>query len=260
VAKAIGVVFGSAAAHAAIVFLGIAIAALKIGAGDAQHDQVSIEVREHEAPKPEKEPEPPPPEPEPEAPRPKQKAPLLVPEEQKPEEEPEKVPDTPPMRVVGLSLEATVEGGGGPAFAVGQTRLGETADRAVDPNYKAPDKAPVAKPQQKVVTKKSTPNRVATRIPTAKAKITLPKRKRPTKPPYPSELKAQGLEARVTVLVTLDETGKVTSVKIIVPSPYAAFNEAARRAALAEVFEPALRDGVPIPYTLSYRYDFRIED
>ena len=72
--------------------------------------------------------------------------------------------------------------------------------------------------------------------------------------------RAQGIEANVTVLVTLDETGKVTTVKVIVPSPYAAFNEAARRAALAEVFEPALRDGVPIPYTLSYRYHFRIED
>jgi protein TonB len=259
-AKAVGVVFGSAAAHAAIVFLGIAIAALKIGAGDAKHEQVSIEVREHEAPKPEKEPEPPVPEPEPEAPRPKQKAPLPTPKEEKPVEEPEQVPDTPPMRVVGLSLEATVEGSGGPAFAVGQTRMGQTADRATDPDYKAPKTAPVAKPEQKVVKKKSTANRVASRIPTARAKTTLPKRKSPRVPSYPSELRAQGIEANVTVMVTLDETGKVTSVKIITPSPHAAFNEAARRAALAEVFEPALRDGVPIPYTLSYTYRFRIED
>ena len=88
----------------------------------------------------------------------------------------------------------------------------------------------------------------------------MPKRRRPHNPPYPAELRAQGLEADVVVMVSLDETGKVTSVQIITPSPYPAFNEAALAAAKAEEFEPALRDGVPVPYTLSYKYRFRIED
>ena len=138
--------------------------------------------------------------------------------------------------------------------------MGQTARTAIDPRHKAPEKAAIAKPHQTPRAQKSSPNRAASRIPTAKAEITLPKRRRPLVPPYPPELKAQGIEATIVVMVTLDETGKVTSVKIITPSPHAAFNEAARNAALGEQFEPALRDGVPIPYTLSYSYRFRIEE
>jgi protein TonB len=88
----------------------------------------------------------------------------------------------------------------------------------------------------------------------------MPKRKRPRLPTYPATLKTQGVEADVTVMVSLDETGKVKEVKIITPSPYPEFNEAARTTALKEEFEPALRDGVPVAYTLSYTYRFRIEE
>ena len=56
-----------------------------------------------------------------------------------------------------------------------------------------------------------------------------------------------------------DATGKVTRVKIISASPYPEFNQAADKAAHEEEFEPALRDGIPIPYTLSYTYRFRLE-
>jgi protein TonB len=258
-AKAVGAVLGSAAAHAAIVLIGIAIAAFNVTGDGNDREQVSIEVREHEQPRPKQEPKPPPPEPEQVAAQPEPKAPA-APKKEEPEEQPEREPDAPPMRVVGLSLEATVEGGGGPAFAVGQTRMGQTAKRAVDPRRKVSEKAPIARSNQTPRTEKSSANRAASRIPTAKSKITLPKRKRPRRPPYPPELKAQGIEATIVVMVTLDETGKVTSVKIITPSAYPAFNEAARSAALGEQFEPALRDGVPIPYTLSYRYRFRIEE
>jgi protein TonB len=88
----------------------------------------------------------------------------------------------------------------------------------------------------------------------------LPKRRAPSKPPYPETLKAQGVEADVPVLVTLDDGGRVTAVKILKSSAYPEFDEAARRAALAEQFEPATRDGAPIPYTLSFTYRFRLED
>ena len=62
------------------------------------------------------------------------------------------------------------------------------------------------------------------------------------------------------LLVNIDATGRVTSVKVLRPSPYPEFNEAARREALAEQFDPATRDGVPIPYTLSFTYHFRLKD
>jgi hypothetical protein len=37
-------------------------------------------------------------------------------------------------------------------------------------------------------------------------------------------------------------------------------NEAARIAALAEEYDPATRDGVPIPYAIPFKYRFRLED
>jgi protein TonB len=259
-AQAMGAIVGSAVAHAVIVGIAIGIAALKLGSSDRDREQVSIEVREHERPQPE--PEPPlPDEPDEETSQPETVAPRPAPQqpEPEPEEVPEELPEGPPMRVVGISLEATVEGGGGPTFAVGATRMGRTAKRAArQRRATAPEVTQVkAEPTAR---KQRSLNRAATRIPTAKVKYTLPKRRRPRVPPYPAELRSQGLEADVTVMVTLDDNGKVTSVKLITPSRYPAFNQAARAAAQGEEFEPALRDGVPVPYTLSYTYRFRIED
>jgi protein TonB len=257
-AKAVGAILGSAAAHAAIVVVAVLIGALKLGADDAGRGQVSIQVRERERPKP---PPPPPPpqetEPRDEAPRQKVAAAKPKPQEQ---ETPKETPKVAPMRVVGISLEATVEGGGGPTFAVGDTRIGQTETQAASPRKAAPNTSASARQTKTAGPAGSGPNRVASRIPSAKAQYTMPKRRRPHNPPFPAELRAQGLEADVVVMVSLDETGKVTSVQIITPSAYPAFNEAALAAAKAEEFEPALRDGVPVPYTLSYKYRFRIED
>ena len=49
-------------------------------------------------------------------------------------------------------------------------------------------------------------------------------------------------------------------MKILKSSGHPELDEAARKAALAESFEPASRDGVAIPYTLSYTYRFRLDD
>jgi periplasmic protein TonB len=214
--------------------------------GNRKRDIVAIEVRERE---PEPPPPPPPPEPEPEEeqiskPEPK-------PRKAEPPPPPEPEPDKskkPPPRVVGLSLDSTAQGGSGPAFGVGNTRQGETAKKAADPN-KVTREPPAA-----------SPNKAATRIPSAGASYVLPKRKRKVEPPYPQKYKAQGIEAAVTVMVSLDAGGKVKSVKIIKGSGYKEFDEAARKTALAEEFEPAMRDGTPIPYTLSFTYRFRLED
>jgi periplasmic protein TonB len=213
----------------------------------AKRDIVAIEVRERPPPEPDK---PPPPDPEPEPER------VVKPPERRkaePPPPPTKLPppaptDKPPPRVVGLNFESTGQGGSGPAFAAGNTREGRTAERAADPK-KVSRVAPPA-----------SPNQTASRIPSAGAKYVLPKRKRPVKPPYPAQLQAQGIEAAVMVLVTLDATGKVTGVKIIKSSGYPEFDESARKTALTESFAPATRDGNPIPYTLSYTYRFTLED
>lgn len=163
---------------------------------------------------------------------------------------PPEPPQEPPVRVVGLSLESTTEGGNGPAFAVGDTRVGRTSDRAPSPHAaEARAAGEPAVPR----------NRSATRIPALGVEYTAPKMKRKIEPTYPERLKAQGLEADVTVLVSIGSGGEVIGVEIVKGSPYPEFNQAARATALKQEFEPELRDGVAIPSTLSWVYRFRLE-
>ncbi len=259
VAAAVAAVLGSAAAHLAILAIGVVTAALAVDTGASEVDRVTIQVREHQ--KPEPKPEPKPQEAEPIEAVPVQRAAPQKVEPEPSKEQPDEPPKSAPLRVVGISLESTVEGSGGPAFAVGSTRMGETAERAANPNDKEEPRAESAvSPDAQPTRPAAQSNRVASRIPTAKVEMRMPKRKRSLEPPYPATLKSQGVEADVTVMVTIDEAGRVTSVKLIAPSPYPEFNEAARATALAQEYEPALRDGTPVPYTLTYRYRFRVKD
>jgi TonB family protein len=52
----------------------------------------------------------------------------------------------------------------------------------------------------------------------------------------------------------------VTAVKIAKKSPYPELDDSARRAAMADEFEPAMRDGVPVATTLKYDVVFRLTD
>jgi protein TonB len=250
-AKALGALLGSGAVHGAVVVLGMLAGTVGLSGRPEIRQEVSVEVRERLPPPPP--PEPPPPEP----PKPEvvEKPVRPPPKVAKAPPPPAEQPKGPPPRVVGLSLESTSEGGSGPAFAVGQTRLGETAERAEDPKAlpTAGSEAPPTPDPAKV-------NRVASRIPTEGVKYSPPRRKGDAKPVYPDTLRAQGIEGDVPVMVTIDATGKVTSVKILKETPYPEMNESARQHVLASEFEPATRDGVPIPYTLSYTIRFRLED
>ncbi|MEY2933777.1 MAG: hypothetical protein RL033_4526 [Pseudomonadota bacterium] len=156
-------------------------------------------------------------------------------------------------RIVGLSLESTVQGEG-PAFATGTSRMGRTQGPAEDPRRatQAPSAgaSATAAPSQ----------RTATRIPTRDAQFEKPKRMRQAEPPYPATLKAQGVEGDVMVSVSIDASGRVTGVSIVQSSGQPEFDRAAQQAAQEERFSPALRDGQPVPFTLTYSYRFRIED
>lgn len=237
--------------HAAVVGLGFLVAALRPETGKREIIRQEIRVVVQE---PEVEPPPPPVEKPPEPLQ--QPAPKMVKTPRPPEPAPQpKAAETaePPPRVVGLSLESTVEGGDGPAFAVGNTLQGETAERAAAPKTVVPGATgPIAESPR-------TLNQATARIPMQGVAITPPKRVRAKKPAYPEMLKAQGIEADVPLVVRIDESGKVTEVKIVEPSPYREFDEAARAAALAEEWEPARRNGVAIAYTLNFVSRFRIE-
>lgn len=240
--------------------VGFVIMALQVGRLGAQREKererLAIEMREHEAAKPkEKAPEKPP-EPKKE---PERVAVVKAAPAPKIEEPPKESDKKPPPRIVGLSFESTAgEGDGeGPAFAVGNTRLGETDKVAVKK-----EDVPKERPAPVHGTEKPTvANQAATRIPSKGVTFTEAKyRGHPPKPDYPPTLKAQGVEADVEVLVFIDGTGKVTMVKILHESPYPEFNDAAKKAALATEWEPATRNGEPMPSTKKYSYRFRLTD
>jgi periplasmic protein TonB len=163
----------------------------------------------------------------------------------------------PPPRVVGLSFEATVDSPDAPAFAVGNTKLGETARNAVNArDVKSLERGDTMSGPARA----DTVNQKASSIPVAGVTIVPPKRKNAQRPPYPEVLRKQGIEAEVVVLVSLDRNGKVTAVKIVSESAYREFNDLSKKAALAESFEPATRNGEPIAYTLKYTYFFRLDE
>jgi TonB family protein len=248
------VLLASLGLHVGFVVMAFGVG--KLGAQrEKERERLAIEMREHEvkpkAPEPQKVPEP------------KKeiekvavvKAPL-APKIEEPPKEPDKKP---PPRIVGLNFESTVgeDSGDGPAFAVGNTRLGETDKIAVKKEDVPKDRpAPVHGTEKPTVA-----NQVATRIPSKGVTFGEAKyRGVQIKPPYPPTLKVQGVESDVEVLVFIDATGKVTMVKILHESPYPEFNEAAKKAALAQQWEPATRNGEPMTSTKKYSYRFRLTD
>lgn len=248
------VLVASVALHVGFVVMAFGVS--RLGSHKTvKREQVAIEVREQQAkPKEEKPPEKPP---EPEV-KPERVVAVRQAPTAKPEVQPKELPKAAPARVVGLSFESTVgegEGGDGPAFGVGNTRMGETAKTAA-----APKEVPKEIINKGATTTKPSANAVATRIPVAGVEIKQPKRKKEIKPDFPPTLKAQGIEGDVPVIVWVNEEGKVTSVKILKESPYPEFNEAAKKSAMNDDYEPATRNGVPIPYTLKFNVSFRLVD
>jgi len=254
-ARLIAFLLGAAAVHAGVVVGGLVIGGREPARREVVRQEVKIEVQEHKVVPP-----PPPvekpPEPEKTAPPPPPKKIAKAPPPPKAAPEP---PKGPPPRVVGLSMESTTEGGDGPAFAVGNTRAGETAERAAAPETvkPAPAASPVVAPVRKV---SAVGNRVATSIPTQGVVRVRAKPKHKVDPPYPDLLRSQGIEADVKLLVHIDESGKVTEVEVTAPCPYPEMNEAARKAALASEYEPATRDGVPVTEIIPVTTRFRLEE
>jgi protein TonB len=263
---AIRLVIAAGVIHAAVI-LCFAVVGYLVGQQKAYHppERLSVKIVETPPPPPPPVVEEPPPKPAPvvpefEAVTPPPKKPAA------PTKEPPKVQDSPkpatepdpaPRRIVGLSLESTVEGNG-PSFATGTSRLGQTDSRAVDPTQA--QRAPAAAPTPAAGPQSGAGQRAASHIPTRDTEFEKPKRLKPNRPEFPAALKAQGVEGDVTVRVDIAASGVVTSVTIVRSSGYPAFDEAAKRAAASERFAPAIRDGNPVPFSLSYSYRFRIED
>ena len=154
----LAMLIGSVAVHVAILAVGFALGGREKGKKENLRQEVKIEVRETKV-----EPPPPPVEKPPEPERRMKTPPKAV---EAPEPPPPKTPppSKAPPRVVGLSMESTTEGGGGPSFAVGNTREGKTADKAQNPADVQKVAPPVAEVEDEKV------NKAATRIPVAGVK------------------------------------------------------------------------------------------
>jgi periplasmic protein TonB len=259
---AIRIVVAAGVIHAAVI-LGFAVVGYLLGQRTAYPPAERLTVKVIETPPPpvvEETPvEPAPVVPEFQPLTPPKRPETAAKEPAKPENAPEKAPepDPTPRRIVGLSLESTVEGTG-PSFATGTSRLGQTDTRAADPTQAK--RAPAPDPTPSATSRSGSGQRVASHIPTRDTQFEKPKRLKPSRPEFPAALKAQGIEGDVTVRVDIAASGAVTSVTIVSSSGYPAFDDAAKRAAGSERFAPAVRDGNPVPFSLSYSYRFRIED
>jgi TonB family protein len=87
----------------------------------------------------------------------------------------------------------------------------------------------------------------------------MPRQTKYVDPIYPEEAKAQGLQATVILHLDIDKTGKVTKAVVAEPAGHG-FDEAAQAAAMQFEFEPATRDGVPVPVRIPYRLSFTITE
>ncbi|WP_164021053.1 TonB-dependent siderophore myxochelin receptor MxcH [Pyxidicoccus trucidator] len=74
---------------------------------------------------------------------------------------------------------------------------------------------------------------------------------------YPAQAERERREATVVLRLTLDAQGAVTEAEVLEPAG-PDFDEAARAAALRFRFEPAKRNGVPMPSRIAYSYEFRL--
>jgi protein TonB len=165
-------------------------------------------------------------------------------------------PAKPIRRTIGLSLESTVNGGDGPAFNTGNSRMGRTSTTANDQNRidrRAP--TPIAHHAPP-----PGPNRAAAHIPGSKTKLVRPKRVSRVTPQYPAVLRAQNIEGTVVLRVHIDKSGRVTNVNIVAKASHDEFNKAARIAALKERFKPATKNGVAVPYDITFSSRFRLDE
>lgn len=250
------VLIASIGLHVGFVMMALGVGKLGGSKGN-QREQLAIEMREREAPKPKPAPEPPKPEVKPE---PEKVVVSKLPPAPKIEEPPKAEEKKPPPRIVGLNFESTVgEGDGdGPAFAVGNTRLGET-DKIAVKKEEVPKESPgpvdgTAKP--------TAANQIARRLPIAGVTRIGPKVKFAPDPDrfYPQNLRAQSLEDSIVVIVTISKEGKVTTVKVIKPSIYPEFNDAAKKLAMEIEYEPETLNGEAVETTLKYIVKFELKE
>ena len=253
------ILVGAVVAHVVVIgalwAAGAAIRELQSRLPDPRDQKIEVAIVEPPPPPPPPPPEAPPPPP----PKPKPKAPPPPPDpiDRPKDPPPPPPPDAPkPRRIVGLSLESTVQGGSGPAFATGNTRMGETERTAASPAEATPLPKTTARdePPPRV-------NRAATRVPTAECKLKEPLPRGPRlEPVYPREYEAQELEAQVLLELRIGTDGQVKEARVVRAAAYPKFNDNALATVKKQRFTPATCDGEAREFVISYKYTFKLPD
>lgn len=92
-----------------------------------------------------------------------------------------------------------------------------------------------------------------------KAEITQPVLLHYEDAPYPPEGLKQGLQGDVILKLTIDRDGNVTQAVSTQKVGYG-FDEAAEQAALRFKYQPATRNGRPVPVVILYKYSFTLKE
>lgn len=169
--------------------------------------------------------------PAPKAPTPKRKQESVAPT---PDAPPPAANQPPSPPVLGISFASTVTTGSGPSLAVGSASGGKRV-------------ATAPQPMPEVAGSGDGVN------------VVRPARTAQVEPPYPADLRAQGIEADVTVRVKVGADGNVLDASVVKAAQEPAFNASALATARRERFTPGTRDGVPVPFVITFTYRFRIE-
>lgn len=139
---------------------------------------------------------------------------------------------------IGISLDATVAGGGF-AVAVGDTALGRTP--SVAPRTTQEQAAPVAAPFVPE-TRLATPPRLLGRA----------------DPAYTDDARAAGVEGEMVLLLAIDETGRVSSARVLRGLGHG-LDGAAIRAARSFRFAPATAEGRPVRTQIRFTWTFLLD-
>lgn len=83
-----------------------------------------------------------------------------------------------------------------------------------------------------------------------------PKPKRIVNPEYPTFARNAGIEGTIILKITVDENGRVISVKVLKSAAQGIFDAAAIKAAQQWIFDPAEQSGNPVKATITVPLEF----
>lgn len=162
----------------------------------------------------------------------------------------EKPLEAPPPEAAPAPLEALPDFGLELAGGIGGLAVAPSVETATTAH-----KAPVAARTTPSAVKRAAPTQAATTADSCDEPPAKPKPKNVPQPAYTDRAREAGVEGKVRIELTVDETGRVVSVKVLSGLGYG-LDEAAVAAAQSATFEPAIRCGKPTraTFTISMRF------